>query len=70
MTRNLPPRKYYFLVGYAEEMLGLWIQSPITIEIQIIGDYMQTIHKDERGRVKTAVRRDRAGDNLTISQRW
>lgn len=45
MTQRLPPRKYYFLIGYTEEMLALWLQCPITLEIQTIADRKATIFK-------------------------
>lgn len=45
LRRGLPPRKYYFLIGYTEEMLGTWLQCPITLELQIIGSKEETIFK-------------------------
>lgn len=45
MLQRLPPRKYYFLVGYVEEMLAIWLQCPVTLEIQTIEDKKETIFK-------------------------
>lgn len=45
MSRNLAPRKMYFLIGYTEELLAYWLQCPITLEIQTIADKKEVIYK-------------------------
>lgn len=45
MTQKLQPYKYYFLIGYAEEMLSIWLQCPVTLEVQTIADKKETIFK-------------------------
>lgn len=45
MSRGLTPRKFYFLIGYAEEMLSNWLQCPTTLEIQTIADKKEVIFK-------------------------
>lgn len=45
MMARLAPRKYYFLVGYTEEMLSIWLQCPVTLEIQTIDDPKKTHFK-------------------------
>lgn len=44
-TRKLQSSKLYFLVGYTEELLALWLQCPVTMEIQTIEDRKETIYK-------------------------
>ena len=38
MLRNQSPQKYYFLIGYAEELLSHWFKCPVKLEIQIVDD--------------------------------
>lgn len=45
MSRNLTPRKMYFLIGYTEELLSNWLQCPTTLEIQTIADKKDVIYK-------------------------
>lgn len=45
MSRGLTPRKFYFLIGYAEEMLSNWLQCPTTLELQTIADKRDVIFK-------------------------
>lgn len=45
MRRALIPRKFYFLIGYTEEMLGTWLQCPVTLEIQTIEKKSDTTFK-------------------------
>lgn len=44
-SRGISPRKLYFLIGYAEELLSYWLQCPITLEIQTIADKREVIFK-------------------------
>ena len=32
------PRQFYFLIGYAEELLSHWLKCPVKIEVQTIAD--------------------------------
>jgi small subunit ribosomal protein S24 len=36
--QSLPPRKFYFLIGYSEELLSNWLQCPVKLELQTVGD--------------------------------
>ncbi|XP_022919699.1 small ribosomal subunit protein uS3m [Onthophagus taurus] len=38
-------RKVYFLIGYTEEMLSFWLQCPVKIELQSIGDKKEMVFK-------------------------
>ncbi|XP_072037973.1 small ribosomal subunit protein uS3mA-like [Amphiura filiformis] len=38
MLRSLPPKQYYFLIGYTEELLSYWYKSPVKMEIQLVLD--------------------------------
>lgn len=45
IKQSIPARKMYFLIGYTEELLSYWLQCPITLEIQTIGDARDVIFK-------------------------
>lgn len=45
MSRGISPRKMYFLIGYAEELLSNWLQCPVTLEINTIADKREVIFK-------------------------
>ncbi|CRK95306.1 CLUMA_CG008692, isoform A [Clunio marinus] len=45
MSRQLPPRKMYFLIGYTEELLSYWLQCPVTLEINTVADKRDVIYK-------------------------
>lgn len=45
MSRQLSPRKMYFLIGYSEELLSNWLQCPVTLEIQTTADKKDVIFK-------------------------
>ncbi|XP_033103112.1 28S ribosomal protein S24-A, mitochondrial-like [Anneissia japonica] len=38
MLRVMAPQKFYFLVGYTEELLSFWFKCPVKMEIQIVND--------------------------------
>merc|ERR1711915_824805 len=38
-------RRAYFLIGYTEEMLTLWLKCPVKLELQVVGDVEKTIYK-------------------------
>ncbi|XP_784440.1 28S ribosomal protein S24-A, mitochondrial [Strongylocentrotus purpuratus] len=38
MLRNQAPQKYYFLIGYTEELLSHWFKCPVKLEVQIVED--------------------------------
>lgn len=38
-------RKMYFLIGYTEEMLSLWLQCPVKLELQTVTDKKQVVFK-------------------------
>ncbi|XP_038060275.1 28S ribosomal protein S24, mitochondrial-like [Patiria miniata] len=38
MLRNMAPQKYYFLIGYTEELLSHWFKCPVKMEVQIVDD--------------------------------
>ena len=38
LLRNQSPQKYYFLIGYTEELLSHWFKCPLKLEIQIVDD--------------------------------
>lgn len=44
-ARRVNPTKFYFLIGYAEELLAHWLQCAVTLEIQTIADVAETIVK-------------------------
>lgn len=44
-VQRLVPTKFYFLVGYTEELLMHWLQCPITLEIQMIQNPEDVIFK-------------------------
>ena len=39
------PRKMYFLIGYSEEMLSLWLKCPVKLELQIVNDPNDIVFK-------------------------
>lgn len=45
VRRGLPQNKIYFLIGFTEELLANWLQSPITLELQTIARREDTIFK-------------------------
>ena len=40
---KLMPPKIYFLIGYAEEMLTLFLQSNVKLELQTVSDKKKLI---------------------------
>lgn len=34
ISRAVPARKMYFLIGYTEELLSYWLQCPVKLELQ------------------------------------
>lgn len=45
VRRALPPRKFYFLIGYTEELLANWLQCPVTLELQTTQSEKDVIFK-------------------------
>ena len=45
VRQALPPRKFYFLIGYSEEMLSNWLQSPVTLELQTVDSLEDVVVK-------------------------
>lgn len=43
--RQLTPRKFYFLLGYSEEMLSYLLKCPVKMEIQTVEDRNDVIFK-------------------------
>lgn len=43
--RGIAPAKLYFLIGYSEELLSNFMQSPITLELQTIAKHEDTYFK-------------------------
>ncbi|XP_065574220.1 small ribosomal subunit protein uS3m-like [Artemia franciscana] len=44
ITRDLPPRKYYFLIGYTEELLSYWLQCPVKLELQTVESKLSVVY--------------------------
>ena len=38
-------RKLYFLLGYSEEMLSLWLKCPVKLELQVQPDPKSVVYK-------------------------
>ena len=38
-------RKIYFLIGYSEEMLSLWLKCPVKLELQVVDDPKKVVYK-------------------------
>lgn len=45
IKQSISPRKMYFLIGYCEELLSNWLQSPVTLELQTTSDKKDVIFK-------------------------
>ncbi|XP_065332987.1 small ribosomal subunit protein uS3m [Cloeon dipterum] len=45
VKRSISARKMYFLIGYTEEMLSLWLQCPVKLELQTVNDAKDVIYK-------------------------
>lgn len=45
VRRSLTARKFYFLIGYTEELLASWLQCPVTLELQTVADGRDVIFK-------------------------
>lgn len=43
--KNIQTRKIYFLLGYTEEMLSLWLKCPVKLELQVLGNPADVIYK-------------------------
>lgn len=37
MLHKMPPQKFYFLIGYTEELLSHFYKCPVKLEIQTLG---------------------------------
>lgn len=45
MNRLIEPKKIYFLIGYTEEMLSLWLKCPVKVELQTIPSPEDVVYK-------------------------
>ncbi|XP_058060705.1 small ribosomal subunit protein uS3m [Anopheles bellator] len=45
ISRSIPARKMYFLIGYCEELLSYWLQCPVTLELQTTDGRKDVIFK-------------------------
>lgn len=45
IRQAITPRKMYFLIGYTEELLSYWMQCPVTLELQTVGDKKDVVFK-------------------------
>jgi small subunit ribosomal protein S24 len=45
IQRSITARKMYFLIGYTEELLSYWLQCPIKLELQTVGDKKDVVFK-------------------------
>ncbi|XP_044262347.1 28S ribosomal protein S24, mitochondrial [Tribolium madens] len=45
VRRSVSARKMYFLIGYTEELLSFWLQSPVKVELQTVGDKRDVVFK-------------------------
>lgn len=45
VRQGISARKLYFLLGYSEELLSLWLQCPVSIEIQTTPQKRDVIFK-------------------------
>lgn len=43
--QGITQRKMYFLIGYTEELLSYWLQSPVKLELQTTNDRKAVIFK-------------------------
>ncbi|KAF7995561.1 hypothetical protein HCN44_006668 [Aphidius gifuensis] len=45
IKQNLAARKLYFLIGYTQEFLSYWLQSPVKLELQSVSNPEDVIFK-------------------------
>lgn len=45
VLRRIYARKYYFLIGYTEEILSYILKCPVKVEIQTIADHKEIVFK-------------------------
>lgn len=45
VRQAISSRKMYFLIGYCEELLSFWLQSPVKLELQTIADKKDVVFK-------------------------
>jgi Mitochondrial ribosome subunit S24 len=43
--RRLRTRQIYFLIGYTEEMLSLWLKCPVMLEFQFLDNPKDVVYK-------------------------
>ncbi len=36
IAKNIQPKKVYFLIGYTEELLSVWLKCPVKLELQSV----------------------------------
>ncbi|XP_063974497.1 small ribosomal subunit protein uS3m [Diachasmimorpha longicaudata] len=45
IKQNMAPTKFYFLIGYTQELLSYWLQCPVKLELQSVVDREAVIYK-------------------------
>ena len=45
ILKKIQTRKIYFLLGYTEEMLSLWLMCPVKLELQVVENPKDVIYK-------------------------
>ena len=45
IARTRPNRTIYFLIGYTEELLSLWLKCPVKLELQTTSHEVDTVYK-------------------------
>ncbi len=45
VQKRMLTRKIYFLVGYSEEMLSLWLKCPVKLEFQFLDSAKDVVFK-------------------------
>ena len=45
VQKKIHSRKIYFLLGYSEEMLSLWLKCPVKLELQVVENPDSIVYK-------------------------
>jgi small subunit ribosomal protein S24 len=45
VQKRMLTRKIYFLIGYTEEMLSLWLKCPVKLEFQFLDSAKDVVFK-------------------------
>jgi len=45
ISRSRPNKTVYFLIGYTEELLSLWLKCPVKLELQTVAHEADTVYK-------------------------